>query len=588
MKTKSKKMELIYSGIGVSEGISIGVAYVRKTGIIDTPEYSLKKLDVIPEEGRLAHAVELTKRQMRRLKTRIGRLSGPASEELSFLLDAYLHMLEGSRLVRGAQQRIRKDLINAEAAIRIEIAKISQTFEAMEDTYIAARLDDIREVGNRLLKNLQKHHARPLTSLPSGSIIIAERLSPADMAQIDSRFVIGAATVLGGNDGHTAIMARALMLPSVLGATKLMNGVQSGDEIIVDGGAGHVIIKPTQKTLREYTRRQQELNSKQHQFSNLRSHPAKSQDGILFSLQANVELPIEMKTVLNSGAEAIGLLRSEFMFMNRTSLPTEDEQFETLRPMIEKMNGKAVTIRSLDMGADKEAEVINNTVGDGAATALGLRGIRLSLANENLLEIQFKAMLRAAANNPIRILIPMVSTVHEVVSTRKILKKAATSLRKRKIKIPHSLPPLGVMIEVPGAALSAEALALESDFFSIGSNDLTMYTLAADRANEHVSHLFNPLHPGVLKLIQFTVHAALRAQIPINICGEIAGDPRYTALLAGLGLRELSMTPASILKVKERIRSIDTVSATTRANLILQQSDSERILSLLDDFNSLN
>ena len=202
-------MELIYNGIGVSEGVSIGVAHVRKTGIIDTPEYSLKKLDVIPEEGRLAHAVELTKRQMRRLKTRIGHLSGAASEELSFLLDAYLHMLEGSRLVRGAQQRIKKDLINAEAAIRIEIAQISETFEAMEDTYIAARLDDIREVGNRLLRNLQKHHARPLTSLPSGSIIIAEGLSPADMAQIDPRFVIGVATVLGGNDGHTAIMARA-------------------------------------------------------------------------------------------------------------------------------------------------------------------------------------------------------------------------------------------------------------------------------------------------------------------------------------------------------------------------------------------
>ena len=581
-----KKKERIFIGVGVHEGVSIGIAHVRKTGIVDIPEYNLKKSDVNPEEARLSHSVTLTKRQVRRLKSRVDSLSGPASKELTFLLDAYLHMLDDSRLIRGARRRIKEDLINAEAAIRMEIALISESFNSMEDAYLAARLDDINEVGNRLLKNLGKHHARPITSLPKNSIIIADGLSPADMAHIDPKSVIGVATMWGGRDGHTAIMAKALMLPSVLGAPGLINGVESGNSIIIDGSAGKIIVEPSQSTLKQYIRHQTDFSSKQRRLSNLKRRPATSHDGTQFSLQANVELPAEMKTVINSGAEGIGLLRSEFMFMNRETLPSEDEQFEALKPIIQAMNGKTVTIRSLDMGADKQTNVIHKYRDGATTTALGLRGIRMSLANPDLLEIQFKAMLRAAADNPIRILLPMVSTVREVNKAREILKSAATSLKNRKEKISNNLPPLGVMIEVPGAALAADALAQTSDFFSIGSNDLTMYTLAADRANEDVSHLFNPLHTGVLRLIQLTANAALRARIPVNICGEIAGDPKFTALLIGLGLRDLSMTPTSIPKVKERIRAMDSTAAATRANLILEQIDSNQVINLLEDFNS--
>ena len=581
------KKERIFDGVGVYEGVSIGIAHVRKTGIIDIPEYNLKKSDVIPEAARLSHSVILTKRQVRRLKSRVDRLSGPASKELTFLLDAYLHMLDDSRLIRGARRRIEEDLINAEAAVRMEIALISESFNSMEDAYLAARLDDIHEVGNRLLKNLGKHHARPITSLPKNSIIIADGLSPADMAHIDPKSVVGVATMWGGRDGHTAIMAKALMLPSVLGAPNLIDGVESGNSIIIDGSAGKIIVQPSQRTLKKYIRHQTDFSSKQRRLSNLKSRPAISHDGTQFSLQANVELPAEMKTVTNSGAEAIGLLRSEFMFMNRDTLPSEDEQFEALKPIISAMNGKTVTIRSLDMGADKQTNAINKYRDGATTTALGLRGIRMSLARPDLLEIQFRAMLRAAGDKPIRILLPMVSTVREVIMARDILQTALNSLKNRKEKIPALLPPLGVMIEVPGAALAADALAQASDFFSIGSNDLTMYTLAADRANEDVSHLFDPLHPGVLRLIQFTANAALRARIPVNICGEIAGNPQFTALLIGLGLRELSMTPTSIPKVKERIRAMDSVAAATRANLILEQVDSGQVMTLLEDFNSL-
>jgi len=583
----SDRTEHQLTGLGVSEGIAIGVAHVRESGVVDTPEYSLKKREIATEQERLRHAVNLAQRQVRRLQTRAKGMPGAASEELGFLLEAYLHMLQDSRLIRGAERRIEEERINAEAAVGREIAEIAETFQAMKDAYIAARLDDIREVGNRILLNLGKHPARPLAQLPKGSIIIAESLSPADMAQLDPTHIAGAATVLGGGEGHTAIMARALRLPVVLGAPELMAGIHSGDKVIVDGGAGRVIVNPSSETLTRYSRRRSNLNKALSRLAALKSRPAVSRDGTVFSLQANVELPIEMDIVKQMGAEKVGLLRSEFMFMNRAALPTEDEQYEILSSIVIAMNGKTVTIRSLDIGADKDAETVTGEMDDSVTTALGLRGIRLSLAYPELLETQFRAMLRAAAHGDIRILLPMVSTVGEVRKAREILKTAAAKLKRRKIEIPNPLPPIGSMIEVPGAALAADALAQASDFLAIGSNDLTMYTLAVDRANEQVANLFDPLHPAVLRLIQFTTGAALRAQIPISICGEMAGDPRYTALLIGLGLRDLSMTPASIPKVKQRLRQMDAVAAATRANLIMDQTDSGRIMTLLDDFNAL-
>lgn len=576
-----------YKGLGVSQGIAIGPAHVRESGLIDTPEYALKKREVETERDRLKHAVSLAHRQVRRLQTRAKTMPGAAAEELSILLDAYLGMLEDSRLIRGADHRIGADRINAEAAVSREISEISEAFQAIADSYIAARGDDIREVGNRILLNLGKHPARPLASLPKGSIIIADSLSPADMALLDPARVSGAATMIGGGEGHTAIMARALGLPAVLGAPDLMDGIHSGDQVIVDGNSGRIIVNPTKKSLARFTRRQGDFEKESNRLAHLKNRPAISRDGTEFSLQANVELPVEMNAVKQVGAEKIGLLRSEFMFMNRARLPSEDEQYETLSSIVKAMNGQTVTIRSLDIGAEKESDAVTGEMDDSATTALGLRGIRLSLAYPDSLEIQFRAILRAACHGDVRILLPMVTTVSEIRKARTIMKSAATKLKRRKVKLPDPLPPIGVMIEVPGAALAADALAQASDFLAIGSNDLTMYTLAVDRANEHVAHLFNPLHPAVLRLIQFTVGAALRARIPVSICGEMAGDPRYTALLTGLGLRELSMTPSSIPKVKQRLREMDAVAAATRANLIMDQVDSGRIMTLLDDFNAL-
>lgn len=576
-----------YSGLGVSPGISSGIAHVRETGKMDIPEYTIRKKDIKTEEQRLLRAVRLAQRQVRRLQSRAKDMANAAGDELWTLLDAYLLMLDGSRLVRGAETRIGTQKINAEAAMQQEISQISKAFQAMDDSYIAARLDDIREVGNRILLNLGKHPLRPLSALPKGSIIIADNLSPADMAQMDPSSVCGVGTVLGGAEGHTAIVARALGIPSVLGAPGLTEGVRTGDHVIIDGSAGLIVINPDAGTLKRLERRRADLEKAAKRLARLRSQPAISRDGTTFKLLANIELPVEMKMVDQVAAQGVGLLRSEFMFMNRKTLPSEDEQYELMRGIVEGMKGDPVTIRTLDVGADKASEAVIGEMDDSAATALGLRGIRLSLLKPDLLETQFRAMLRAANHGPVRILLPMVTTVNEVQRARKTLEKAYAQLKRRKVKVPKELPPLGTMIEVPGAALAADALAQVSDFLAIGSNDLTMYTLAVDRANEHVAGLFDPLHPAVLRLIQLTTGAAMKARIPVSICGEMAGDPNLTVILAGLGLRELSMSPSNIPRVKQRIRELDAVAASNRANLIMDQVDSGRIRMLLDDFNAL-
>jgi phosphotransferase system enzyme I (PtsI) len=382
-------------------------------------------------------------------------------------------------------------------------------------------------------------------------------------------------------------MARSLGLPAVLGVAGVMVAIRNGDPLIVDGDEGRVIVRPSEETLAEYRRRQDEHQRGRRLLARLRHLPAVTRDGTEIALYANLELPRELPAALDAGAQGIGLLRTEFMFMNRDTLPDEDEQYEALRGLVEGLDGKPITARTLDVGGDKLAQALAGHHGGGANPALGLRAIRLSLKERPLLDAQLAAMLRAAAHGPLRILLPMISSLSEIRQVREAMRATARRLKRRGLKLPERLPPLGVMIEVPGAALAADALAQEADFFAVGSNDLTMYTLAIDRGEEQVAHLYNPLHPGVLRLIQFTTEAALRARIPISVCGEIAGDPRYAPLLIGLGIRELSMVGSSLPRVKQRIRNLEFLSAARCAQLIMDQSDTGRITALLDDFNTL-
>ncbi len=584
---RTRAKERVFEGLAVSPGVVIGTAHVRETGDIQVPEYEIAEDGVEAELDRFRVAVTKAVRQLGRLKVKAESLHGAAAEELGYLLDAHLQMIESSRLLKGVTRRIETQRINAEAAVRAEIDEIVRNFEDMKDPYLRARAAEIREVGMRMVRNLIAKEYRGFSALEPDSIVIAEEITPADTALMDPRRVGGFASVLGGAEGHTAIMARSLSLPAVIGIGDLWGAVKSGETVIVDGTNGLVYVNPSARRLSDYRARRKELAREVKVLARLRDVRAATRDGERVSLFANLELPREVGQAVTVGAEGVGLLRTEFLYMNRDDLPGEDEQFEALMTIVEAMAGRTVTVRTLDVGGEKIASSLGEQMGQSANPALGLRAIRLSLRRPKLLETQLAAMLRAGAYGPVRILLPMITTPSEVTEVRKILTRVARRLARRGVKIADPLPPLGVMIEVPGAALAADALARGADFFAIGTNDLTMYTLAIDRGEEQVAHLYNPLHPAVLRLIQFAIEAALRARIPVSVCGEMAGDWRYTALLVGLGVRELSMSTASLPRVKSRILNLDLQEAIRRAGMIMDQYDSGRITALLDDFNAL-
>jgi phosphoenolpyruvate-protein phosphotransferase (PTS system enzyme I) len=576
------------TGIGVSPGIAIGPAYIGERGELPVEESRIDEADIDSERDRFAEAVAISSRQLRKLRTRATALPGSAADEIGFLLDAHLAMLANSRLVRGVNQRISRQRVNAERAIQLEVEELGKTFAAMDDPYLAARIDDIRVVGARLIRNLLKKPYVAYSALTGGAIVLAAEVTPGDTALMDPQRIGGFATEFGGPESHTAIMARALGLPAVIAVPGLLEEARSGAPIVIDGGAGIVIIDPSPTTLEHFRSRREELARERRLLARMRRLAPITRDGIEIRLDANLELPVELEQAVAHGAMGLGLVRTEFLYMNREDLPGEDEQYEFFASLLRGMDGKPVTLRTLDVGGDKLPEALAGyAAADTANPALGLRAIRLSLRERKLLDIQLAAMLRAAAEGPVRILLPMISTLDEVRRTRDALEQVARRLKRRGVPVPERLPPLGAMIEVPAAALAADALAGEVDFFAIGTNDLIQYTLAIDRGDDRVAHLYNPLHPGVLRLIEFAVEAAARRRIPVGICGEMAGEPRYAALLLGLGLRELSMSPSSLPRLKQRIRSLDMIAATRRAEAIMDQSDSGRIIALLDDFNAM-
>ncbi|MFV3076647.1 phosphoenolpyruvate--protein phosphotransferase [Niveispirillum fermenti] len=572
-------------GLGVSAGIAIGPAHVMEAGALQVPEYCLAADGVAEEVARFHEAVDKARRQIGKLKSKAGSLPADAASDIAILLDAHQAMLSGSRLIRGVERRIREERQNAESAVQQEITVLAQSFAAMDDAYLAARVADVREVGRRLIRNLMETPYQAFSRLPDGAIILAEELSPSDTALLDPRRIGGFATVLGGAEGHTAIMARSLGLPAVLGAAGLLQGVQTGDLVVIDGRAGRVLINPPADVLADYRQRRSLWRAEREQLKAMAGLASVTRDGAAITLHANLELPRELDGARDGGAGGIGLLRTEFLYMNRDDLPGEEEQYEVLRDLVIAMEGRPVTARTLDVGGEKLAGALADRFATPANPALGLRAIRLGLKEPKLLEAQLAAMLRASAHGPLRILVPMISQPSEMRRVRELLRAVARRLVRRGHAIADPLPPLGAMIEIPGAALAADSLASVSDFFAIGTNDLIQYTLAIDRGDEQVAYLYDPLHPAVLRLVQFAVDAARRAKIPVSVCGEMAGDARYAALLLGLGVRELSMAPAHLPLVKRRVRGLDLGEATRRADMIMGQTDGDRIAALLDDFN---
>ncbi|PKR50353.1 phosphoenolpyruvate--protein phosphotransferase [Thalassospira povalilytica] len=573
--------------MGASGGIVIGRAFVLDRQYIQISRKPVAEDAIQAECKRLHDGVGESIDQLKRLKSQSSTADSAASEELGFLLDAYIHMLTQSRLVRGAEELIVSRRLNAVHAVSEVIDAIATQFSGMDDRYIAARATDIREVGLRLMRCLMGETDRAVDKAPKGAILIAEDVSPADMARFEPGQMTAFVTALGGAEGHTAIMARSLGIPAVLGAADIIRGVSGGDQIIVDGGRGEVILSPTDADIEHYSQRRADWLAARDKLAALRDVPSATRDGVDIDLHANIELPIELSAALENGATGIGLLRSEFMFMNKDYLPDEDEQYEELADIVKRMDGKPVTIRTLDIGGEKLAVALQSEIASGPNPALGLRGIRLSLRKSELLEVQFAAILRASLHGPVRVLIPMVVGVHEMTRARQIYETVAKRLRKEGHAIPETLPPLGAMIEIPAAAIAIDTLSRECDFFAIGTNDLTQYTLAIDRTDDQVAGLYDPLNPAVLRLIRDVIRVAGERDIPVSVCGEMAGDPRYVPLFIGFGLRNLSMSPVNLLPVKQRLRRLDTRNSHHQANRVMEQWDSARIAMMLDDFNDL-
>lgn len=592
----SSRPEVRFEGLAISGGVAIGPVFRASEPTPDITRHKIAAADSAGEGARLDAAVAQSRKQLGKLRGRLAVLPEDSQTELAPLIDAYIRMLGPSRLLRGVRQRIEETLVSAESAVVEETEAIAAAIEAQAEPGMPAddraglmrRAEEVREIGRRLVRNLTRSPFKSFAGLPEGAVLVSEALRPADAALLDPTRLSGVATEEGGADDHTSVMLRAIGVPAVLGAVGLAHAIRPGDVAVVDGSAGTVVLNPTAATLAAARRAVTAFARERQRYARLRRLPAETQDGEAVELQANLELPLELPLIAQSGAVGIGLLRTEFLFMNRETVPDEDTQAETYRAIVEAMGGDPVAIRVLDWGGEKDIEALSSAgiVPDvvDANPALGLRGIRLLLRETDLLETQFAAILRAAVAGPVRVMLPMVTTVGEVRTARGIFERVARRLRRRGDRIAEKLPPLGIMIETPGAALSADALALEADFFAIGTNDLTAYTLAVDRAETDVADLYDPLHPAVLRLVQFATEAALRMRMPVSVCGEMAGNPRLTPLLLGLGLRSFSMNAAAIPRVKQTIRAVEIDACARFARRVMEESDPVKIEELVADF----
>ena len=594
----STRPERTFPGIAVSPGVAIGPVFGASEPVPQITRHKIQAADIAGEGARLEAAIAQSRKQLAKLRARLAILPEESQAEIAPLIDAYIRMLGPSRLIRGVRRRIEETLLSAESAVVEEadaiaeavLAQVELDMTAEDRSGLERRADEIREIARRLVRNLTRAPFKSFSGLPDGAVLLTESLRPSDAALLDPARLAGVAAEEGGADGHTAVMLRALGVPAVLGAAGVAHAIKPGDIAVVDGANGTVVLNPSPERLAAARRAATAFARERQRYARLRRLPAETLDGEAVELQANLELPIELSQIAQSGAIGIGLLRTEFLFMNRETVPDEATQVETYRMIVEAMNGDPVTIRVLDWGGEKDIEALASAglVPEIVDTnpALGLRGIRMLLRQTELLETQFAAILRAATAGPVRVLLPMVTTVAEVRAARDIYERVGRRLRRRGERVPDKLPPLGIMIETPGAALSADALALEADFFAIGTNDLTAYTLAVDRGEADVAALYDPIHPAVLRLVQFATEAALRMRMPVSVCGEMAGSPRLTPLLLGLGLRSFSMNAGAVPRVKQRVRSVAIDACARFARRVMEQSDPGRIAELLQGFGT--
>ncbi len=557
--------EKIYRGIMASPGIVIGRAYLLDRRKVVVAGRGIEEITVKAEVARFKKAVELSKAQLEELKKRVSKGLGKSH---LYILDTHIMLLEDKMLVDGAVKRIKESRINAEGALKDTITAISLKFDMIEDEYLRGRKHDVEQIGERILRNLVGHKQESLAEIKDEAVIIAHDLAPSDTLVMRKDKILGFATDAGSRTSHTAILARSLGIPAAVGLENITAAVKTGDVVILDGIHGVVIVDPDEQTFLDYLKRHRKYKYFEHELEKLKTLPAETLDGHVVHLQGNIELPEEVSSVEDHGGTGIGLYRTEFLFMNRPNLPSEEEHYQAYRQVAERAHPHEVVIRTFDLGGDKIG--LAGEFETEANPALGLRAIRFSLHKRDIFKTQLRGILRATAHGDIKILLPMISGLEELRETKSVLEEVKAGLRSEGIAFNEQIE-IGVMIEIPSAALIADLLAKEAAFFSVGTNDLIQYTLAIDRLNEHVAYMYEPLDPAVLRLLRRVADAAQQQNIPLAMCGEMAGDPLYAAILIGMGFQRLSMNVASISWVKKVVRSVRMQDAVELASLVMQQ-----------------
>jgi phosphoenolpyruvate-protein phosphotransferase len=562
-------MRHVFAGHGASRGMALGRARVRQAHALEVVEQHVPAARVHEEIVRLRTALEAARAEMRALRE---KLHGALSQDALEFIDLHALLLDDPELGPALEELIRQHRYSAGYALRAQRDRLAAVFERMDDPYLRSRLDDLDHVIGRIHAHLHRHD--PVPRGTAGEVLVCHSVAPSELAQLQAQGVVAIVSAAGSPLSHAAILARSLHMPLVVGAAEALARINDGDVVMVDGEAGRVVLEPDADDLRTYRQRRQEEARERRGLERLRSKPTRTRDGVDITLLANAESAEDLARAHALGAAGVGLFRTEFLFLQRDALPDEDEQFHVYRDAVLRMSGRPVTFRTLDLGADK-ADRTGLSLGNEDNPALGVRGLRLSLLHEAVFDTQLRAIARAAAYGPVRVLVPMVSCREEVVIVRRRLRRAVAAVRRRGVEV--ATPPLGVMIEVPAAAIGAESLADAVEFFSIGTNDLVQYLLAVDRNNDALSDLYSPLHPGVLRLLAHVIRAGTRHRIPVAVCGEMAGDPWMAPLLLALGLREFSLHPGKLLELRRAIRECDLGRLLARSEQLLQARDRQAI-----------
>jgi phosphoenolpyruvate-protein phosphotransferase (PTS system enzyme I) len=571
-------MSVWLSGIGVSRGIAIARVQKLHSGDLEAPEYTLAPADVEPEVKRFYDALHRAREQLHQVRAQI-----PAGTpgDIAAFIDTHLLMMDDRSISEATVSHIREQRMNAEAALRRSRDALIAVFEQMEDPYLRTRKDDVEHVCSRVLRILTRSERQMPQKVAGGepAVIVADDITPADIILLAQQHVAAFITEYGGPLSHTAILARSLSIPAIVGLRDARRLLRDGELLIVDGEAGHALADPDERALAFYNAKRARQAAYRAGLVKLKGKAAVSRDGVKIRLLANIELAEDAREAEANGAEGVGLYRTEFLYMNRKTLPTEDEQYEAYSSIVRAVNGP-ITIRTLDLGADKQVDSGRSQGPTPNNPALGLRAIRLCLKEPELFRSQVRALLRASAHGQVQIMLPMISSLHEFRQATALIDAAREELQREGQPLAADVP-VGAMIEVPAAAIAAPWLARHARFFSIGTNDLIQYTLAIDRVDDEVNYLYDPLHPAVLRLIRMTIEAGAQRDIPVAMCGEMAGDPRYTRLLLGLGLTDFSMHPANVLEIKSLIIESDVGQLRDKVNRLLASVDPLEVQDLI-------